>query len=64
MPYASPDALRAYHARRPSRAWLYHRFRAAGGCGECGLPITRYARCLRCRRRGAAVQMKHRKHAA
>ena len=63
MPYATTEGLRAYHARRPNRVWIWQRYRAAGGCGECGLPVTRYSRCLACRLRHAAVQRRKRQRA-
>ena len=58
MPYASPDALRAYHRvyNRPRRALLWKRYRAAGACGDCGRPIATKARCFRCRLRAAKAQ--------
>ncbi len=38
---------------RLRKARLIQRWRAAGCCIDCGLPVVRFVRCLRCRRKHA-----------
>lgn len=38
---------------RANRAKLRQRWRAAGGCSECGEPCGRFAKCFGCRKRHA-----------
>ena len=40
------------------RLWRWKR--RDGGCGDCGRPVARYARCVWCRAREAAGQMRRR----
>jgi hypothetical protein len=50
---------RAYH--RAYRMRLMRRFRAAGGCGNCGEPSGRFSHCLRHRVMAAARMRKYRR---
>ncbi len=63
MPFASLEQRRAYHREyyRPRMKARYRRWRAVGGCGECGEPSGRFARCFKHRRRLAAAKRKRRK---
>lgn len=65
MPFAVIEQRRAYQ-----RAYyvarmrgLWRRYRAAGGCGECGLPVERFARCQRHRVASAARKQQARRAA-
>lgn len=44
---------------RETKAELWARYRAAGGCGDCGIPIDRFARCLKHRRKRAKLNLKY-----
>lgn len=43
----------------------YQRWRQASACGDCGTPVDRYSKCLRCRRQHAMwnVAYLRRRHA-
>jgi succinate dehydrogenase/fumarate reductase-like Fe-S protein len=58
MPFADVEARRAYQRAyyRVRLRLRYRRYRRAGACGSCGLPIESYARCLRCRVRLADLK--------
>lgn len=61
MPFASIDDRRAYQREycRPYVRARWQRWRDAGACGHCGLPVKRFTSCNKCRRRAA-----RRKHLA
>jgi hypothetical protein len=40
-------------AKRARENALRARYKAAGGCLECGTPVEKYAKCQRCRARHA-----------
>lgn len=56
MPFADANRRREYMRDyyRPRQRALYRRYRAAGGCGECGVPVERFARCQKHRVKLAA----------
>jgi hypothetical protein len=56
MPFADAAARRAYQRAyyRPRMKARYRRWRKFGGCGECGEPSGRFARCFKHRVRLAA----------
>jgi hypothetical protein len=51
MPFANADQRRAYQReyQRGRQRARYHRYRKAGGCGECGEPSGDFSRCFKCR---------------
>ncbi len=55
MPFADANQRRAYHRDyyRPYRLACYRRYRDAGACGNCGLPVERFAKCNKCRAKDA-----------
>ena len=55
MPYKDPALAKAYMQayHRRWKAALRARWRAAGCCLECGLPVTRFAKCVECRAKWA-----------
>ena len=62
MPFARIEDRRAYQ-RRYGRARMktqWDRFRAAGGCGDCGRPVSRFTRCNQCRQLAAARTQRYR----
>jgi hypothetical protein len=63
MPFRDVEARRAYQRAyyRPRMAALYRRYRAVGGCGECGQPSGRFSRCLRHRLRLATRKRRARR---
>lgn len=47
----TPEALRAYKAEWQRRRRI--RWREAGNCQECGIPVEKYTRCSGCRAKRA-----------
>lgn len=49
MPFRDRERRRAYQRAyyRPRTRALWRRYRAVGGCGECGEPSGRFVRCIR-----------------
>ena len=49
MPFKYAHDQRAYHREyyRPRMRARWQRYRAAGGCGECGEPSGAFSRCFR-----------------
>ncbi len=62
MPFASIEDRRAYQRiyYRPYVLARYHRWRRAGACGVCGLPVAKFALCLKHRVKLAALKRRRR----
>jgi hypothetical protein len=46
---SAESAARSKVCKRRYQRTRFARWRAAGCCVDCGLPVTRFVRCLRCR---------------